>query len=58
MKNLVTDFYNSDEIRTQAPGKRDVRTITENGTRVNKQIRRMKMSVGEAFKEYKIKNPA
>lgn len=53
-KKCIIDFYCSDTISRQAPGKNDVKSIKcpQTGKRVYMQIRHLIMTVKEAFQEF------
>lgn len=54
----VIQFYNSDAISRQAPGKRDMKSVKEasSGKRILLPKRHMLMTVGEAFAQFKREN--
>lgn len=58
IEEKVIQFYNSDEISRQAPGKRDMKSVKEasSGKRVLVPKRHMLMTVGEAFAQFKREN--
>lgn len=58
-KEIINNFYNSDEISRQAPGKRDVKSVKdpETGKRNLIQIRHMVMGINEAYEEFKQLHP-
>lgn len=58
-KKCIIDFYCSDTISRQAPGKNDVKSIKcpKTGKRVHMQIRNLIMTVKEAFQEFLLKYP-
>lgn len=53
---IITDFYKSNEISRQAPGKRDVKSVKhpETGKRSLKQIRHIVMGIKEAYEEFNL----
>ena len=58
-KASIIQFFCSDEISHQAPGKQDVKSVKDPaaGKRVQMQKRHMVMTVRETYQEYKTSNP-
>lgn len=53
----VQKFYASNDISWQAPGKRDTKTVKENGTKVQYQKRYLLYSISEVFELFIEQNP-
>lgn len=56
-KKLVADFYSSDEISYQTPGKADCMVVRENGQKVTKQKKYLLCTVMEAYQAFKQLHP-
>lgn len=55
----VKEFFASDPISRQAPGKLDVKSVKcpKTGKRTNMQKRHMIMTIGEAYEEFQVSHP-
>lgn len=52
-KDLVIDFYEREDISRQAPGRKDVITVRENGIKYKMQTRHLQCSIKEVFAMFK-----
>lgn len=57
VKNLVSDFYNSDSVSRATPGKADFVTVREAGQKKHEQKRHLLMTISEAFEMFKEDHP-
>lgn len=58
IKNLITNFYESDEVSRMCPGKKDCVSIKlPNGTRDKMQKRLLLSNISEIFSHFKLEHP-
>ena len=58
MEQLVTNFYEQDDIPRQLPGKKDYVTVMENGVKTQKQKKILLMNVSETYRLFKQDHPS